>query len=446
MPRLEDFVADIIQSRLVQRPDVEHALAVLPPGPESDAAVRLARALIRDDRLTSYQARKLLSGATRGFFLGGYRILQPLGAGGMGKVYLASREGDPVKVAIKVLPPRKAAEQENSVKRFQREMELSQRVRHPNLARTLGFGEEEGVHFMVMEYIPGESLFDLVKGEHGGRLRVPDVARLFAKVCGGLQAAHEVGIVHRDIKPSNIMVTPDGDVRVLDLGLARASGEEPSITRPNMVVGTLDYASPEQIVDASKADHRSDLYSLGCAIYFATAGRAPFEGGDLVNKIFKQRMDDPERLENTAPGVPPEFAAIVRKLMAKKPEDRYQSCQELRHDLVRWTGPVAADSPKDGTAGVSTRDRPPVAVPDDDIRLAFDDPGDPLGGPSIREFGDAEAAPAPRRKAKPVPVSAVVKTPERHPPAGGESRWLAHFLAVILILGLLAVLALTLAT
>ncbi len=244
----------------------------------------------------------------------------------MGKVYLAANQKDGLRVAIKVLPPSKAADGGQALLRFRREMELSRRVRHPNLARTIDVGQAGDVHFMVLEYVPGESLYQLVKHPRGGPLRVPDAARYFLKVIDGLEAAHDGGLVHRDIKPSNLMVTPEGDARILDLGLARAMDEESPLTRPNVVIGTLDYASPEQLGNASRADRRSDLYSLGCTIYFALAGRAPFEGGDVVNKIFKQRMDDPEPLERVARGVPSAFAAIVRKLMAKDPDDRYQDC------------------------------------------------------------------------------------------------------------------------
>ncbi len=202
-------------------------------------------------------------------------------------------------------------------------------------------GTEGDVHFMVLEYIPGMSLFDMVKSEGYGPLRVTDAARLFVKVVDGLEAAHKAGLVHRDIKPSNIMITPDGNAKILDLGLARALGEERGITRANTVLGTLDYASPEQLSDASKADVRSDLYNtVGCSLYFTVTGRPPFEGGDMINKIFRQRLDDPEPLEKIVRGVPAAFAALVRKLMAKKPEERYQTCAELRANLVRWTDPA----------------------------------------------------------------------------------------------------------
>src|SRR5262249_3395720 len=146
--------------------------------------------------------------------------------------------------------------------RFRREMELSRRVRHPNLARTFEVGVDGAVYYMVMEYIPGDSLYHMVKSDKGGPMRVPDAARYFLKVVDGLNAAHAAGLVHRDIKPSNLMVTPSGDAKILDLGLARGGEEVPPLTSANVVIGTLDYASPEQLSDAARADHRSDLYSL----------------------------------------------------------------------------------------------------------------------------------------------------------------------------------------
>ncbi|HEV3168109.1 MAG TPA: serine/threonine-protein kinase, partial [Isosphaeraceae bacterium] len=265
MSRLDDFVANVTRSGLVASAEIQQALFRINEEPDSSAPVRLARVLIEQGRLTPYQANKLLAGATRGFFLGGYKILRPLGEGGMGKVYLATRLTDGLRVAVKVLPPKKALEEEQALKRFRREMDLSQRVLHPNIARTLEVGCENDVHFMVMEYIPGDSVYNIVK--QGGPLRVPDTARYFLKVIDGLNAAHEGGLVHRDIKPSNLMITPEGDARILDMGLARAMGEESPLTRPNVVIGTLDYASPEQLSDAARADRRSDLYSLGCTLY-----------------------------------------------------------------------------------------------------------------------------------------------------------------------------------
>jgi serine/threonine protein kinase len=361
----------------------------------------------------------------------------------MGKVYLAANQRDGLRVAIKVLPPSKAADGGQALKRFRREMELSRRALHPNLARTIEVGQAGDVHFMVLEYVPGESLYQLVKHPKGGPLRVFDAARYFLKVVDGLEAAHNAGLVHRDIKPSNLMVTPEGDARILDLGLARSTTEDSPLTKPNAVIGTLDYASPEQLSNASSADRRSDLYSLGCTIYFALAGSAPFEGGDVVNKIFKQRMDDPEPLERVARGVPSAFAAIVRKLMAKDPADRYQDCRELRADLARWADPsvVKGILGSEATSAQTFRP-PPPELDDEDFRL-LDDEGT-LSGSTLRDLGSAEAAPAPMHKPpKPPRLAVILPAPRSSVDQDGtsdEARFLVRSIAAALFLGVLVIL------
>ncbi len=451
MSRLETFAADVERSGLVTPAAIERALSSLAAGGDADAPVRLARVLIRSGAVTPYQARKLLAGATRGFFLGGYRILRRLGEGGMGKVYLAQPEGGGEPVAIKVLPPSKAAAEAQALHRFRREMELSQRVLHTNLARTLDVGREGDIYYMVLEYVPGRSLYQMVREEGGGPFRVPDAARLFLQVVAGLGAAHGSGLIHRDIKPSNIMVTPDGDAKVLDLGLARLVGEEGGLTRPNVVIGTLDYASPEQLGDAARADQRSDLYSVGCTLYFTLAGRPPFEGGDVVNKIFKQRMDDPEPLERAVRGVPSTFAAIVRKLMNKDPADRYQSCPELAADLSRWTDPAVVRGII-GPAAESARafTPPPPELEDSDLRWidaeAGASPGaNPSGARNLRDLGAAEPPAAPMHKKPPKPKAAVVLPDDWIEPARAparvrdEGRYLIHFVAIALALGILGI-------
>jgi eukaryotic-like serine/threonine-protein kinase len=444
---LDDFTANVAKSGLVSPDVVALIRAQLAPAPADDASLRLARQLIGGGWLTTYQARKLLAGATRGFFLGGYRLLRLLGEGGMGKVYLAVGN-DRQNVAIKVLPPRKALEDENVLQRFRREMELSQRCVHPNVARTLSVGNDGDVHYMVMEYIPGKSLYNLVKSERAGPLRVPDAARLFLKLVDGLEAAHHSGLIHRDIKPSNIMITPDGDVKLLDMGLARAMNDETGLTRANTVLGTLDYASPEQLRDAAKADVRSDLYSVGCTLYFALAGRAPFEGGDMINKIFRQRMEDPDPLETQARGVPASFAAIVRKLMSKKPQERHQNCAELRGDLARWTDPARARAILGAEADAARTFRPPPPeLVEEDLRLLDVDNVASRDGISLRDLGAAEPSMAPRHQAPMPPLTAIVRSvpgrdsnrPAVAPPGADDSRWLYHFAIIAAIIGLIAI-------
>ena len=365
----------------------------------------------------------------------------------MGKVYLARRESNGAKVALKVLPPRRANKSPQALARFRREIELSRRVVHPNVAVTLEAGEHDGVPYMAMELVQGSSLYELLKSRGGKPLRVADAARYFVEVLDGLAAAHDAGLVHRDIKPSNLMATPEGHAKILDLGLAKALGEESPLTRADTVLGTLDYASPEQLSDAASADARSDLYSLGCTIYYALAGRPPFAGGDAINKIFKQRLEDPPPLEKISPGVPAAFAAIVRKLMAKNPEDRYASAPEAAGDLARWADPVVSDALKTAGSRVAQSYRPPRLprpIDDSDSDLSADDPPR-----ALRDLGPAEPDPPRLRRPPPEPVRAVVtefREPEdfsgiRPPPtAPGESAWLLGFLAMLAVLGAIGVL------
>ncbi len=447
MLQLDDFAEKVALAGLVPTAELTQARAQVEPEPAADASLRLAGLLVRQGLLTTYQARKLLAGATRGFFLGGYRILSPLGEGGMGKVFLAVNEQTFGKVAVKVLPPRKALEEAGSLVRFRREMELSQRCDHPNLARTLAVGIEGDVNFIVLEYIPGMSLFDMVRSERYGPLRVSDAARLFLKVLDGLDAAHQAGLVHRDIKPSNIMIMPDGNANILDLGLARAMGEEKGITRADTVLGTLDYASPEQLSDASRADVRSDLYSVGCTLYFTLSGRPPFEGGDVINKIFRQRLDDPEPLENIARGVPAAFAAMVRKLMAKKPDERPQTCKELRADMANWTDPTRLRAIPDAEAEAARSFHPPPPpLADEDLRLLSIADDTSPSVLSLRDLGDAEPSPAPRHRWPLPPLPAAVRhRPEPDPRTSrlsNDTRWLLHF--SLIVLGLIAILTIAL--
>src|SRR5262249_53251574 len=198
--------------------------------------------------------------------------------GGMGTVYLARDSRTHMLLALKILPPKKAREGERMIARFQREMELCQRVAHPHLTRTYSVGVHQDVYYIAMEFIPGQSLYRLVM-EHGP-LATPRAARLFAEVADGLHYAHQQGLIHRDLKPSNIMITPNDHAKVLDLGLALIEGEVVTdhtvIGGQGYLVGTMDYIAPEQADDPTKVDARADIYGLGCTLYFALTGRPPF--------------------------------------------------------------------------------------------------------------------------------------------------------------------------
>ena len=240
------------------------------------------------------------------------------------------------------------------------------------------------------------------------------------------------------------MVTPEGNAKILDLGLARASDDENPMTRPNSVVGTLDYASPEQLSNAHNADRRSDLYSLGCTMYFTLTGRAPFEGGDIINKMFKHRMEEPPPLEKITRGVPSAYATIIRKLMAKDPNDRYQTGQELQQDLRRWTDPASVKSIV-GVEAEAARDfrPPPPEIDDDDLLTLSHDSSS--SGVVLRDLGDDQATPAPQTRPTPVAKAAIVVAPPvsaSAKPQGSwtdEAPWLLPFIVVICLLGALAI-------
>jgi serine/threonine protein kinase len=237
-------------------------------------------------------------------------------------------------LALKVLPPKRAREEERVLARFRREMEMCQRVAHPHLAWTYEVGVFQGVYYIAMEYIPGKSLYRVVNDS--GPLSVPRAARIFAEVASALEHAHEQGLIHRDLKPSNIMITPHDHAKVLDLGLALMagdSGDREIIGGQGYVVGTMDYIAPEQTEDALNVDPRSDIYSMGCSLYFALTGRPPFTGGSAKEKMHRHRKADPTPIAELNPGVPPIMAALIGKMMAKDPADRFETAASVQEVL-----------------------------------------------------------------------------------------------------------------
>jgi serine/threonine protein kinase len=351
MPAVDDFLKTILRSGLLGREQLQEALRDAPRGQRDNPDV-VAAHLVKAGKLTRFQARKLLLGTPLGLVLGPFHILAPLGKGGMGMVYLARDRRSQQLVALKVLSPKRAQE-ERVLARFRREMDMCQRVAHPNIAWTCEVGKQPpDIYYIAMEYIPGKSLSRLATGE--GPLPVPRAARLLAEVAAALDHAHHQGIIHRDIKPSNIMVTPNDHAKLLDLGLALVRGESGAarevVGGQGYVVGTMDYISPEQADDPSKVDAQSDLYSLGCTLYYAVTGRPPFPGGTSAEKIQRHRTEEPTPIPQLNPNVPPAFIGLVRRLMAKKPAQRPPTAAAVREELLAWSGgetPLPMDRPED---------------------------------------------------------------------------------------------------
>jgi serine/threonine protein kinase len=218
-------------------------------------------------------------------------------------------------------------------------MELGRHLAHPNITRTFDAGEIGGVHYIAMEYVPGASLRQVVA--RGGPLPVGDVARFFVDVAEGLAHAHARNLIHRDLKPSNIMVTPDGRAKILDLGMAILVDEvlpdDPSIVGgEGYILGTMDYIAPEQSADSTDVGPRSDLYSLGCSMYFALTGVPPFPGGTSQQKMKWHREAAAPSVSALNPAVRPGFSRIVEQLMSKSPDERPASAGAVRELLLPW--------------------------------------------------------------------------------------------------------------
>ena len=341
---VEEFLRTILRSGVLTREQLQESLRDLALGRRQDPEA-VADHLVAKAVLSRFQADKLLRGMAVGLVCGPFHVLAPLGKGGMGTVYLARDSRSGLLVALKVLPPKRAREEERLLARFRREMDMCRRVAHPHIAWTCDVGVCQGVYYIALEYIPGKNLYRLVTEE--GSLAVPRTARLFAEVASALDHAHNQGLIHRDLKPSNIMITPHDHAKLLDLGLALVQGEAPAerevVGGQGYVVGTMDYIAPEQADNAARVDLRSDIYSLGCTLYFALTGQPPFPGGTPLEKIQRHRSEEPTPVPQLNPNVPPAFIGLLRKMMAKNPDQRLATAAEVEEQLRRW---AAADAPR----------------------------------------------------------------------------------------------------
>jgi serine/threonine-protein kinase len=259
-----------------------------------------------------------------------YEIEDLLGQGGMARVFRGTDRVLGRTVAVKVLSPQFAGD-DQFVARFRREAQAAAALNHPNIVSVYDTGDQADVHFIVMEYVEGRTLRDVVRQD--GPLMPERATEIGASVARALASAHEAGMVHRDIKPGNIMLTRDGEVKVMDFGIARTSTGD-TLTQTAAVLGTASYLSPEQ-AQGITVDARSDIYSLGCVLYEMLAGRAPFTGDSPVAIAYKHVKEDPVPPGRLNGDVPDSLDAVVMKCMAKNPANRYQSAEELREDLER---------------------------------------------------------------------------------------------------------------
>lgn len=406
---IAQFLERLQASELVSAKEVEALGARFPKSKRWQDADGLIRELIESKTLTRFQAETILEDRAYTLVLGDYVVLREIGEGGMGHVYLARHRRLKREVALKVLSAN-FTQNEAAIKRFQREMEAAARLSHPNIVATFDAREQSGFHYLVMEYVAGDNLAKVV--ERVGRLPVATALDYAMQTAKGLAHAHQQGVVHRDIKPANLLLDSEGRVKILDMGIARFDGAmlggEPSgITKVGSLMGTAAYMAPEQALDVRKADARSDIYSLGCTLYYLLTGREMYPRDTYMEQIVAHREDPIPALKNLKGEPPPGLSAVFQKLVAKNPADRFQNMDKVYAALAACR-PIEAPKPVEIT---------------DSIRVLIG-PGDgpakqaaPIGpGTIVPVRSDTLAGPPiahepPRSEARPATPERVVNPP-----------------------------------
>jgi serine/threonine protein kinase len=398
-----------------------HVLKLRAAGTLPSEPGQLANQLIRDGFLTHFQAEQLLQGKWRRFTIGRYKVLERIGSGGMASVFLCEHKLMRRRVAVKVLPTAKAADPA-SLERFHREARAVAALDHPNIVHAYDIDQDENLHFLVMEYVDGASLQDLVK--RSGPLSLPRAAQYIHQTALGLEHAHAAGLIHRDIKPANLLVDRLGTVKILDMGLARFFNDEDDILTKkydDQVLGTADYLAPEQAVDSHAVDVRADIYSLGATFYFLLTGRTPFGEGTVTEKLMWHQTRRPQPVTEFRTDVPEEIARLIDTMMAKFPEQRLQLPRDVVAALADWARtpvapPTEAEIPPlslaasggpTGGGGESTLVTSPSPAPPASSRRKLA-PAMPMDNATSRPLS---ARPA--RAPKPSPAAVPAATPVR---------------------------------
>jgi len=327
------FLRCLIDSQLLPIEEVQALRARLPKNQHTDIRA-LAAELVRRGQLTEYQATLLCQGRTRGLVLGNYVLLDRLGAGGMGTVYRARHRRLQGVIALKVLPPTILRSIPTALARFQQEARAAARLHHPNIVSVLDADKFGDVHFLVMEYIAGTDLAQLVRRR--GPLSVTAAVDCVVQAARGLGCAHAAGIIHRDVKPANLLVDHRGVVRVLDLGLARMEPGPAGTDRieEGKLVGTKEYMAPEQAADPRCADARSDVYGLGCTLYYLLTGEHLYGDGTPTETLRAHRDQAIPSLRARCREVSEGLEAVYERMVAKDPSDRYPGMAEFINDAM----------------------------------------------------------------------------------------------------------------
>jgi serine/threonine protein kinase len=366
---LPSFQKDLLETGLVPAAELNRLLGQPGAAPPANLP-ELASELIRRGLLTPYQVQMVACGKGKQLFLGNYLLLAKIGAGGMGQVFKAQHRRMKRIVALKLLPE-KLVHSPQAVERFRREVEAAGKLEHPNIVTAHDADEAEGRHFLAMQYVEGSDLAKVVH-EHGP-LALGQAVQIVRQAAAGLHYAHQRGIIHRDIKPSNLLLDAHGQVKILDLGLARilaTSGEASppgptDLTQDGMVMGTVDYMAPEQAEDTHRADQRADVYSLGCTLYYLLTGQTMYQGATLMARMLAHRDLPIPSLRTRRPQTPAELDAVFQRMVAKKPEERLESMAAVLaalQPLTNLDAPASAPAITTMDYLFQPRSKPPLEI------------------------------------------------------------------------------------
>jgi serine/threonine protein kinase len=353
---------------------------------------QLGQQLIEMGILTPYQVDQLKAGRSK-LNLGPYTITDWIGQGGMGQVFKAVHKMMGRECAVKVLPRDKSTP--DAIENFTREIRTQARLDHPNLVRAYDAGHDGNVHYLVTEYVPGTDLRQLVRRE--GKLTMQQAANVIVQAAQGLEHAHQRGLIHRDVKPGNILVTAEGIAKVSDLGLSGFIDEAEKDPRAGKIVGTADYLSPEQIRDPSSVTSVSDIYSLGCTLYYAISGKVPFPGGTTRDKARRHCEETPWHPRRFNLDISEEFVEIIADMMEKDPQARIQTAAEVTTRLEPWAREAVALPSQHLTKSPWTPPPLPTDSDDDDLQDTFDgvdfsDDADSRSGSQVSQSTSAVSA------------------------------------------------------
>lgn len=333
---VEHVLTDMMESGLLSPEDGSRLMEQRDAFPHLRA---LADTLVKSRMISEFQSRILFEGGDIELRLNNYLLVDHIGDGGMGQVFKARDCNTGKTVAVKLLHPTES-DNKSAVRRFEREITIASQLSHPNIVATIESGTCDGRQFLVMEFVDGHDLASLVRDHEA--LPISTAVDCILRAAAGLEYAHANNIIHRDIKPSNLLLSRSGEIRLLDMGLVRVTtsthdastaSTQTQLTKTGSIMGTIDFMAPEQAINPRNADHRSDIYGLGCTLFFLLSGKVPFTGETAMEVLVAHREHPIPSLRAVRDDVPESLDRIFAQMMAKQPEDRFQSATELYRAL-----------------------------------------------------------------------------------------------------------------